>query len=104
MAITDSNPTVLLLTKWLHTKEILQHQGHALCEAEMQLIQRVLDMLAEDIEFKADHSGKSMGATLLRFWAGMYDDVWVWGVTPKMGRILRLLAEEYEKDIDRVGI
>ncbi|KAG4443120.1 hypothetical protein IFR05_001446 [Cadophora sp. M221] len=86
--------SILLVTKWLHAKETLQRRGAALDEADLKIVQRVRDMLAEDIE--SDDSDTSLAATLTRSWAGFYDDTWVWGVTPKMGKMLRQLATHYE--------
>ncbi|EKD14773.1 uncharacterized protein L3040_004007 [Drepanopeziza brunnea f. sp. 'multigermtubi'] len=85
---------ILLLSKWLHAKESLQRRGITLDKVDMQIIQRVRDMLAEDSE--PNDSSVSLAAALTRSWAGFYDDTWVWGVTPKMGRILRQLANHYE--------
>ncbi|KAI9052177.1 hypothetical protein LZ554_003537 [Drepanopeziza brunnea f. sp. 'monogermtubi'] len=86
--------SILLLSKWLHAKESLQRRGVTLDKVDMQIIQRVRDMLAEDSE--PNDSAVSLAAALTRSWAGFYDDTWVWGVTPKMGRILRQLANHYE--------
>ncbi|MAD84532.1 MAG: hypothetical protein CL912_16360 [Deltaproteobacteria bacterium] len=89
-----NDATVLLLTKWVHAKETLQHRGITLDEADTKIIQRVRDMLAEDIE--TNDVETSLAATLTRSWADFYDDTWIWGVTPKLGRILRQLAKHYE--------
>ncbi|KAH7388971.1 hypothetical protein BKA64DRAFT_126440 [Cadophora sp. MPI-SDFR-AT-0126] len=86
--------SILLLTKWVHAKEILQHRGITLDEVDTKIIERVRDMLADDIE--TNDVETSLAATLTRSWADFYDDTWIWGVTPKMGRILRQLAKHYE--------
>ncbi|KAK0123927.1 hypothetical protein ONS95_008917 [Cadophora gregata] len=89
--------SILLLTKWVHGQEVMQRRGIGLEEADTQIIQRVRDMLAEDIE--ANDLETSLAATLTRSWADFYDDTWIWGVTPKMGTILRQLSEHYENKV-----
>jgi hypothetical protein len=78
---------VLLLTKWLHAIELRQRQGLHVLDAETHIIQKVCSMLREEDDLVA--SKPSLAAALARSWAGYYDDTWVWGITLKMGQLLR---------------
>ncbi len=57
--------------------EKLQNRGTTFNESEMQNIQNVRNLLSEvGTEIDAQ---TSLAAELTRFWAGFYDDTWVWG-------------------------
>ncbi|KAH7324053.1 hypothetical protein BKA65DRAFT_608651 [Rhexocercosporidium sp. MPI-PUGE-AT-0058] len=66
-------------------QQTLQRRGVALDDADMQIIQRVRDMLAEDIE--SDDSETSLASTLTRSWAAF----------TMIRGILRQLATQYEE-------
>ena len=55
----------------------------------------IRDLLSE-FEDESSSPMDSLAAKLARFWASFYDDTWVWGVTPRMGWILRELANCYQ--------
>ncbi|GAB7349160.1 hypothetical protein MBLNU459_g8099t1 [Dothideomycetes sp. NU459] len=84
----------LFLTKWTYAMEELRRQGIVLDQAEQQNLDKVNTLLAE-VGINMD--GKvSLAGELTRLWATFYDDTWVWGVTPRMGWVLRELATAYE--------
>jgi hypothetical protein len=91
----------LLVTKWVHTIEVELRSTHgaSISDLEAQTLQAVRDLLAEVDDFLEDEEEPSLAAKLLRYWAGFYDDTWVWGVTPRMANILRELAVRYEKKL-----
>lgn len=94
---------VLLLTKCLHVIEMRQCQGFPLHETETQMVQRVSSMLAEeDVSLLSKPS--SLAAILAQSFAEYYDDTWVWGVTPKLGRMLRQLADHYDSRIEHIKV
>ncbi|KAF2466726.1 uncharacterized protein BDR25DRAFT_376857 [Lindgomyces ingoldianus] len=83
----------LLLTKWVHTIET-----EALIlppDAEEDCILGGLKGLLVEVESDYDGSG-SLAAAIARIWSSFLSDVWVWGVTPRMGNILQQLALAYE--------
>lgn len=94
---------VLLLTKCLHVIEIRQCQGFPMHETEKQMVQKVSNLLAEE-EGLMQSMPSSLAAMLARSWAEYYDDTWVWGVTPKMGKMLRQLADRYETQVAHVMV
>ncbi len=61
---------------------------------------RTISNLMAEVEddSSADQGNVSVAAKLTRYWAGFYDDTWVWGVTPRMGWVLRELANCYESN------
>ncbi|KAK5063032.1 hypothetical protein LTR84_005108 [Exophiala bonariae] len=85
----------LLVTKWVHMIEVetIRGRSRVLSEREEQLIQNMGDILAED---DGIDQATSMAARLAEHWASFYDDTWVWGVTPRIGWILRELSNCYE--------
>lgn len=82
------------MTKWLHTVETRQLQGSEPDNSEKQIIDKVRTLLAEEDDSAI--TGPSLAAELSRAWSFYYDDVWVWGVTPRMAQMLRQLADHYE--------
>ena len=87
----------LLVTKWVHAIELetIQGSGAGTSELEAQTMQTIRNLLAE-FEDDSCCQVQSLAAKLARYWASFYDDTWVWGVTPRMGWILRELANCYE--------
>ena len=87
----------LLVTKWVHAIELETVQGSIVgtSELEAQTMQTIRNLL---VEYEDDSSSQvpSLAAKLARYWASFYDDTWVWGVTPRMGWILRELANCFE--------
>lgn len=88
------------MTKWVHVLEIETGQNNEgeSSDLEAQTMQTVRNLLAEVDDEAADQVNASLAAKLARYWAGFYDDTWVWGVTPRMGWVLRELANCYERN------
>ncbi|KAI9148992.1 Early growth response protein 3 [Paramyrothecium foliicola] len=88
----------LLVTKWVFTIECVQNAGGLTTSEEAQVLKDVRELLGN---FDFDRSlVRPLAADLARMWAGLYDDTWVWGVTPRIGWILRELARMCERDIN----
>jgi hypothetical protein len=89
------------VTKWTHVVEIETDQNNGVIgELEAQTMQSIRHLLSE-VEVDDDTSSQahpSVAAKLARYWAEFYDDTWVWGVTPRMGWVLRELANCYENN------
>jgi hypothetical protein len=81
----------------MHAIETQQHlPGHAANEAEQKNLDNFRSLLEEvDAEY---YDTGSMAAEVARTWAWFLDDTWVWGITPKMGAVLRMLGDAYEED------
>lgn len=90
--------TALLVTKWVHAieTETRSGKGNPINELEGKTMQAVRNLLSELEDGFEDEADPSLAAKLARYWAGFYDDTWVWGVTPRMANILRELANCYE--------
>ncbi|KAF2267663.1 hypothetical protein CC78DRAFT_456731 [Lojkania enalia] len=85
----------LLLTKWIHTieTEALVQPPDA---AENCILEGLNNLLKE---FESEYNGSgSLAAATAQVMATMFTDVWVWGVTPRMGNILQQLVHAYEAD------
>ncbi|KAI0121269.1 hypothetical protein BJ170DRAFT_588186 [Xylariales sp. AK1849] len=83
----------ILLCKWIHCIETLGVQG-APTEAEARLIKQVKEAL-EDMDNGYDE-GRSLAAAVARAWAFFLNDVWVWGITARLGQNLVELSHLYE--------
>ncbi|KAJ9603158.1 hypothetical protein H2200_012453 [Cladophialophora chaetospira] len=88
----------LLVTKWVHAIETETQSGKdsAMSELEAQTMQAIRNLLSEVEDGFDTQIESSLAAKLARYWAGFYDDTWVWGVTPRMANILRELANSFE--------
>ncbi|KAF7553268.1 hypothetical protein G7Z17_g3761 [Cylindrodendrum hubeiense] len=63
--------------------------------AESELLQGMKEVLEEtDYDFE---ESKSLAAGIAKTWSFFLQDVWVWGITPRMGDILERLATAYER-------
>jgi len=125
--------TALLVTKWLHTIEMVASTGGEPEPEEAQLMSLIKDALEEaDYDFSESNS---LAAGLARAWSSFLQDVrsslytvlipspllpfapskvsgkladgfnvqvWVWGISPRMGMILQKLATEYERLLEHV--
>ncbi|OAL17720.1 hypothetical protein AYO22_11376 [Fonsecaea multimorphosa] len=92
----------LLVTKWVHAIEVETRSGpdcQSISELETQTMQAIRNLLSELEDGLDNETGSSLAAKLARYWAGFYDDTWVWGLTPRMGYILRELANYYESKL-----
>ena len=68
-------------------------------ELEAQTMQAIRNLLSEVEDGFDTQVESSLAAKLARYWAGFYDDTWVWGVTPRMANILRELANSFESKL-----
>lgn len=84
----------LFLTKWIHTVEV-QTPTYPPDEEESQILEHLKELLTE-VESDYDGTG-SLAAAIAKVWSTFLDDVWVWGITTKMGYILKQLSIAYEK-------
>ncbi|KIW22291.1 uncharacterized protein PV07_12192 [Cladophialophora immunda] len=94
--------TALLVTKWVHAIEVETRSSPdcgSTSELETQTMQAIRNLLSELEDGFDNEFGPSLAAKLARYWAGFYDDTWVWGLTPRMGYILRELANCYESKL-----
>ncbi|KAK9774958.1 hypothetical protein SCAR479_08232 [Seiridium cardinale] len=83
----------ILLCKWIHCIETLGAQGAPL-EAETRLIKQVKSAL-EDMDSSYEE-GRSLAAAVAGAWAIFLNDVWVWGITARLGQNLVELSHLYE--------
>lgn len=84
----------LFLTKWIHATE-LDIDVRPADEEEMAILDQIKALLTE-VESSYDGTG-SLAAAVAHVWSTFFTDVWVWGVTPRMGYILQQLALAYEQ-------
>lgn len=85
--LTVSTPfQALLVSKWAQVVSAAWVLGMALDNEELELLESISDMLRQG-EPEPDES-RSLPARLLRYWAGFYEDTWVWG--GKSGRRISL--------------
>lgn len=85
----------------MHAIETQRHlPGREPNEAEQQNLENFRCLL-DEVDSEYCDTG-SMAAEVARIWAGFLDDTWVWGITPKMGALLRMLGSAYDEDWKRV--
>ncbi|KAM5374825.1 hypothetical protein ACJZ2D_006319 [Fusarium nematophilum] len=87
--------SALFVTKWVHSVEIDKLNGIPASDAEEGFLANIRDIL-EEADYDLDES-KSLAAGVARTWGLFLQDVWVWGITPRMGAILDQLAMAYER-------
>ncbi|TDZ13651.1 putative transcription factor TDA9 [Colletotrichum orbiculare MAFF 240422] len=87
----------LLVTKWVHSVEVDAVNGIEPSPRERDLLADLKDVL-EEAGYDPDDS-RSFAASLARIWSLFLRDVWVWGITARMGNILEHLAAAYERDL-----
>ncbi|EXJ77119.1 hypothetical protein A1O3_10277 [Capronia epimyces CBS 606.96] len=94
----------LLVTKWLYAIELETRGGSTgtVGEREAQTMQSIRELLTDLDDGAGDQASGCLAAKLARYWAGFYDDTWVWGLTPRMGWALRELATCYESSLPGV--
>jgi len=87
----------LFVTKWIHGIETYQSTpGGPLEEGETENLTNFRTLLSE---VDGDYEGSgSLAADVAHIWAEFLDDTWVWGITPRMGNLLRLLSRAYVED------
>ncbi|KAF2027349.1 hypothetical protein EK21DRAFT_114975 [Setomelanomma holmii] len=93
--------TALFLTKWLHTLDIESSMIPPTVEEEAILSQMKNSLSEVDYPYS---EGTSLAAAISRAWAPFLTDVWVWGITPKMGFAMERLAKFYEQEYARLCV
>jgi len=84
----------LFVTKWIHAME-MQQQDTPPNDEEMGNLVNFRELLVEvDSGY---HGTGSLAGEVARVWAGFLDDTWVWGITPRMGQVLRQLSHAFSK-------
>ncbi|KAK5094653.1 hypothetical protein LTS08_008509 [Lithohypha guttulata] len=73
--------------------ERLDKKGAPITDHEREVLDKVRSLVEEE-----DYDGSDilLASNLARLWACFYDDTWVWGVTPRIGWVLRELGNAYE--------
>ncbi|PSN62537.1 hypothetical protein BS50DRAFT_501736 [Corynespora cassiicola Philippines] len=90
--------SALLLTKWAHVIETGM-MINPLDEEESFVLNGLRELVEES---GTKYHGNSLAAALANTCAATFDDVWVWGITPKMSNILQQLGIAYEKNYQAV--
>jgi hypothetical protein len=87
----------LFVTKWIHGLETRHDRANnSLDPAEFDNLQNFQTLIGE-VETDYESIG-SLAADVANVWACFLDDTWVWGITPRMGHLLRLLSRAYAED------
>ncbi|KAK1623736.1 hypothetical protein BDP81DRAFT_358550 [Colletotrichum phormii] len=92
---------VLFTTKWAHTIELDMRRGIEPSAAEVDLLMKIKDIL-EEADYDANESA-SIAAGLAKTCSLFLQDVWVWGITVRMGDVLERLAGAYEREMEAAG-
>lgn len=61
---------------------------------EIEILNGFKQLLSEGA---SEYNGSSMAAAVAHFCSTTLNDVWVWGVTPRMANVLQQLAVAYEE-------
>ncbi|KAF4775167.1 hypothetical protein HER10_EVM0007340 [Colletotrichum scovillei] len=88
----------LLVSKWAQSIEQDEIAGVQPIQSELELLALIRETLDEaecDIG-----EGTTLAAGIARTWGWFLSDVWVWGITPRMGGILNQLADAYQDGYD----
>ncbi|KAH0169772.1 hypothetical protein KCU67_g2922, partial [Aureobasidium melanogenum] len=85
----------LFATKWVHTLEISQLVTPP-NQDELMIVSNFRNLLAEaDSEY---NGYGSLAAEIMRVWASLFDDTWTWGITLRMGQVMRRLSGAFIQD------
>ncbi|KAK1634822.1 hypothetical protein BDP81DRAFT_432054 [Colletotrichum phormii] len=88
----------LLVSKWAQSMEQDMVVGVQPSQSELELLTLIRETLDEaecDIG-----EGHALAAGIARTWGWFLKDVWVWGITPRMGGVLNQLADAYQDAYD----
>ncbi|OIW25715.1 hypothetical protein CONLIGDRAFT_621593 [Coniochaeta ligniaria NRRL 30616] len=86
----------LLVTKWVHSVELSILNGVQPSPDERDLVTLIQELLQE-AEYERAPDSVSIAAGVATTWGWFLQDVWIWGITPRMGSALELLAKAYER-------
>ncbi|KAJ2901613.1 hypothetical protein MKZ38_001633 [Zalerion maritima] len=90
--------SALLVSKWVYTVEIDSLNDVQPSPRESELLSRIREVLEEaECDLGQDIS---LAAGVARTWGWFLQDVWIWGVTPRMGEALDQLAGAYQRNTD----
>ncbi|KAK1723115.1 uncharacterized protein BDZ83DRAFT_702705 [Colletotrichum acutatum] len=92
---------VLFTTKWAHAIELDRRRGIEPSASELDLLMKIKDVL-EESDYDTDESA-SLAAGLAKTCSLFLQDVWVWGITVRMGDVLERLARAYEREMEAAG-
>ncbi|KXH61755.1 hypothetical protein CSAL01_11408 [Colletotrichum salicis] len=92
---------VLFTTKWVHSIELDMRRGTEPSAVELDLLVKIKDVL-EEADYDANESA-SIAAGLAKTCSFFLQDVWVWGITVRMGDVLERLAGAYEREMEAAG-
>ncbi|KAK6004309.1 hypothetical protein QM012_008171 [Aureobasidium pullulans] len=85
----------LFATKWVHTLEMSQLEAPP-DQDELMIISNFRNLLSEaDSEY---NGCGSLAGEIMRVWASLFDDTWTWGITPRMGHVMRRLSGAFKQD------
>ncbi|KAH0280824.1 hypothetical protein KCU91_g728, partial [Aureobasidium melanogenum] len=85
----------LLATKWVHTLEMSQLVTPP-DQDELMIISNFRNLLGEaDSEY---NGYGSLAGEIMRVWASLFDDTWTWGITQRMGQVMRRLSGAFKQD------
>ncbi|KAL2205518.1 hypothetical protein CC79DRAFT_1399653 [Sarocladium strictum] len=87
--------SALLVTKWTHHVEMDLLRKISIEPNELELFSDVQEFLVK-AEYDLTES-ISVAAGVARTWSWFLKDVWLWGITPRMGSILEQLAKAFEQ-------
>ncbi|KAF1966781.1 hypothetical protein BU23DRAFT_311752 [Bimuria novae-zelandiae CBS 107.79] len=85
---------ILLVTKFLHVLETATTPECPPAPEETEIREGFKRLLAET---DCEYTGSSLASAVAHYRSTMLNDVWVWGVTPKMALVLQHLAYVYEE-------
>lgn len=93
--------TALFFTRWTYSIECLKREGKSIDPEEEDILEKISKFLESDTDETAE---PPLAARVAREWASFMDDTWVWGVTPRMGWVLREFAKFYERHFNELGM
>ncbi|KAJ5382257.1 hypothetical protein N7517_000168 [Penicillium concentricum] len=91
----------IYLSNCIQKIQLNQKQHEETNSAELEFLKMATDLLVE-MEHVSNEQ-ESLAAGVLRMWKNFYDDVWVWGVTPRIARLFEQLACAYDLQLASLG-
>ncbi|KAE9574990.1 hypothetical protein CGMCC3_g8819 [Colletotrichum fructicola] len=90
--------SAILVSKWVYSIEIGVFAGIQPTAAESKLLTTIREAL-EEAECELSEAS-CLSAAVAKTWGWFMHDVWIWGITPRMGEALNRLAIAYTRIID----
>ncbi|CAI7657074.1 unnamed protein product [Penicillium glandicola] len=91
----------IFLSNCIQKIELDQKRHKDASSTELEFLNKVTNLLV-DMEHVSDET-ESLAAGILRMWKQFYDEVWVWGVTPRIARLFEQLACAYDLQLASLG-